>query len=33
MLYRDEAMAYAKRISVDKRSWVQARPIALWNAK
>ena len=30
---KEEAIAYAKRISVDNRSWVEARPIALWHPK
>ena len=27
----DDAIAYAKRISVDNRSWVEVQPIALWH--
>ena len=30
---KEEAVAYAKRISVDSRSWVQIRPVALHHPK
>jgi len=29
---KDEAIDYAKRISVGSNAWVQVRPVALWHA-
>lgn len=29
----EEALAYAKRISTDNRSWVEVRPVAPWHPK
>ena len=30
---KEHAIDYAKRIPVDNRSWVDARPVALWHPK
>ena len=30
---KDEATAYAKRISIGSNAWIDARPIALWHPK